>query len=78
MKEQLMPFGVYYHEKKGFALVTDPTKEEGCDEWAEWQIDKGQYKSHPFLRVRIPVVSQGSGRYFMEKHLKNYEYWGEL
>lgn len=62
--------GVYYHDKKGFAVYeTDGQR---------WTIDKGLMKRHPFLRLKVHIVEQGTGWYFQEKSLKDYHYWGEL
>ena len=72
---KIFPFGVWFHDKKGFAVLYKP---EDQDDWAEWTIDKGKYKSHPILRLRISVVREGSGSYFLAKELKGYEYWGEF
>jgi hypothetical protein len=75
IKEKEFPLGVWYHEKKGFAVLYKPDDQ---DDWADWTIDKGKWKAHPILRMMIPVVRQGSGSYFLSKELKDYEFWGEL
>ena len=66
-------FGVYWHEKKGFALAM-PSEEKHCD----WEIDKDIWKNHPIIRVKMHMVATGTGQHFFDRQLKGYEYWGEL
>lgn len=72
-EEKEIVFGVYFHPKKGFAIV-EPSKRLKD----EWQIDKNKKKPHPLFRFEINVVEIGTGKYFFNKSLKDYEYIGEL
>lgn len=65
--------GVYFHPKKGMAIV-----EKSEDKSYDWKIDKNKKKRHPLFRFDIPVHEAGTGEYFFIKSLKDYEYIGEL
>jgi len=71
-KELDMKEGVYFHDKKGFA-VASYLKDQGF-----WEVDKNKTKNHPIFRVKINVVERLTGEYFFSKSLKDYEYIGEL
>ena len=67
-----MKEGIYFHEKKGFAIVSLG------DDKRMWVVDKNIKKRHPFLRGTVNVVEELSGDYFFNKSLKGYEYISEL
>jgi hypothetical protein len=72
--EDQYKFGVYIHKKKGNFAVAYKPEDKG-----DWDIDTGMMKKHPIFRgISVHVVHNGTGDYFFNKVLKNYEYIGEL
>lgn len=67
-------FGVYFHNKKGFAIVEKHPDERKWD----WTIDKNNYTKHPIFRCRVYYSAVGTGTYFFNKELKDYVYIGEF
>lgn len=62
-------YGVYIHTKNGSFAVAEPPKEGShC-----WTIDKGRVKAHPIFRCKLAMVEEGTGNFFFNKSLRNYE-----
>lgn len=68
-------YGLYIHKKTGALALAEPPKEEGS---FKWTIDKGRIKAHPFFRLKIAMVEEGTGNFFFNKSLNNYEYVEDL
>lgn len=62
-----MKEGIYFHEKKGFALAFINSDNQ-------WTIDKNYKRRHPFLRCSTQIVEILTGEYFFNKSLKNYTF----
>lgn len=69
-KEFVFIPGVYFHPKKGIAVLSG--------ELNGWEVDKNLKKPHPLLRINIQCVERGTGEYFLQRSLKNYEFVGEF
>lgn len=64
-------FGVYYHEKKGFAILDKPSDGDKN----EWELDINTQVT--VFGLKMLRVCSGVGDYFLEKKLlKGYEYLG--
>jgi hypothetical protein len=44
----------------------------------KWVVDEGRRMNHPFLRLKINMISEMTGLYFINKHIYKCEYLGEL
>ena len=66
--------GKYKHKKSGKLAIARKSR----DRDREWEIDKGKRRRHPFFRVTLPVYESGTGNFFFNKSLKDYEWIGEL
>ena len=62
--------GVYKHKKSGKEAVA----RKAANERYEWEIDKGKTVPHPIFRAQMGLVEEGTGNYFFNKSLKNYEW----
>lgn len=67
--EKPFVLGTYKHKKTG-KLATARNDSNGKYDWI---IDKGKKQKHPFFRLTMPMVEQGTGNYFFNKSLKDYE-----
>lgn len=62
-------YGLYVHKTNGsVAIAYPPNPETG-----RWAIDKGEVRKHPLFRVSYGVVQEGTGNYFFNSALRNYE-----
>ncbi len=61
--------GEYRHKKNGKMAKAEASTESKYD----WAIDKGKVVNHPIFRMKVKMVEQGTGNYFFNKSLKDYE-----
>lgn len=66
--------GEYVHKKNGKKAFAIKAKDERND----WEIDKGKVQPHPLFRIRQSVTEVGTGNYFFNKSLKDYELITEM
>lgn len=65
--------GMYKHKKNGKTAIARASKDPKND----WEIDKGKVVNHPIFRNMKQSVSEfGTGNYFFNRSLKDYEYVG--
>jgi hypothetical protein len=73
-EETPIRYGVYKNRKTGKIAIA--TKSEESERY-DWVIDKGVKKQHPFFRVKLSVVAEGTGNFFFNKDLKNFDFLTE-
>lgn len=63
-------YGIYIHKKNGKLCIA--SKVDNSDN-IDWEIDQGLTKNHFALRVKLQFVKSGTGNYFFNRLLRNYE-----
>lgn len=73
-EEKEVRYGHYKNRKTGKLAVAKP-RPEGKNGWI---IDKGKVKAHPIFRMKVGIVEEGTGNYFFNRSLKDYDWESEL
>ncbi len=61
--------GTYKHKKNGKTAIA----KKPADPKNDWEIYKGKKESHPVFRITQEVHEAGTGNYFFNRSLKDYE-----
>lgn len=62
--------GSYKHRRNGKIAIARKPKESKYD----WEIDTGKKQRLPILRGSFPISQVGTGNYFFNKILKDYDF----
>lgn len=73
-EETPFKFGIYRHKKTGKEAIAKPPREPKYD----WEIHKGKKQNHPLFRIKFEVYENGTGNFFFNKSLKDYEWVRDL
>ena len=74
-EETPFKFGIYKHKKTGKEAVAKPATN---NKRYDWEIHKGKKQKHPLFRITFEVYEEGTGNFFFNKSLKDYEFVRDL